>query len=316
MTIAAVILLVIIALAAIVLTVSTVFSGIVIHSRRQPIVRTPAEFDLSFQEVAFKSTDGLNIRGWFIPAESGRTDKVILLTHPMPMNRHGFLAKSQGFPPMFKTDVDLLKTIAALHKAGYALLAFDLRNHGKSDDGITGNGLSEYQDVLGAVNYINDRADLKVEEIGFVCFCMGAASTMTALSKGKDQLTNARFLVAIQPVTSSVFFRSYMKAVYTPLSLLLIPIVDKIVQLRGGYAFEEMAPGRFCKDIDIPTMYIQAKEDPWTDLDDIRSFYESTPGAEELWLIEGEMGRFDAYNYVGEHPERVLDFVVRHFKVN
>jgi pimeloyl-ACP methyl ester carboxylesterase len=316
MTIAAVILLVIIALAAIVLTVSTVFSGIVIHSRRQPIVRTPAEFDLSFQEVAFKSTDGLNIRGWFIPAESGRTDKVILLTHPMPMNRHGFLAKNQGFPPMFKTDVDLLKTIAALHKAGYALLAFDLRNHGKSDDGITGNGLSEYQDVLGAVNYINDRADLKVEEIGFVCFCMGAASTMTALSKGKDQLTNARFLVAIQPVTSSVFFRSYMKAVYTPLSLLLIPIVDKIVQLRGGYAFEEMAPGRFCKDIDIPTMYIQAKEDPWTDLDDIRSFYESTPGAEELWLIEGEMGRFDAYNYVGEHPERVLDFVVRHFKVN
>jgi pimeloyl-ACP methyl ester carboxylesterase len=316
MTIAAVILLVIIALAAIVLTVSTVFSGIVIHSRRQPIVRTPAEFDLSFQEVAFKSTDGLNIRGWFIPAESGRTDKVILLTHPMPMNRHGFLAKNQGFPPMFKTDVDLLKTIAALHKAGYALLAFDLRNHGKSDDGITGNGLSEYQDVLGAVNYINDRADLKVEEIGFVCFCMGAASTMTALSKGKDQLTNARFLVAIQPVTSSVFFRSYMKAVYTPLSLLLIPIVDKIVQLRGGYAFEEMAPGRFCKDIDIPTMYIQAKEDPWTDLDDIRSFYESTPGAEELWLIEGEMGRFDAYNYVGEHPDRVLDFVVRHFKVN
>jgi pimeloyl-ACP methyl ester carboxylesterase len=316
MTIAAVILLVIIALAAIVLTVSTVFSGIVIHSRRQPIVRTPAEFDLSFQEVAFKSTDGLNIRGWFIPAESGRTDKVILLTHPMPMNRHGFLAKNQGFPPMFKTDVDLLKTIAALHKAGYALLAFDLRNHGESDDGITGNGLSEYQDVLGAVNYINDRADLKVEEIGFVCFCMGAASTMTALSKGKDQLTNARFLVAIQPVTSSVFFRSYMKAVYTPLSLLLIPIVDKIVQLRGGYAFEEMAPGRFCKDIDIPTMYIQAKEDPWTDLDDIRSFYESTPGAEELWLIEGEMGRFDAYNYVGEHPERVLDFVVRHFKVN
>jgi len=316
MTLTAGILLVIIALAAIVLVVSTVFSGIVIHSRRQPIVRTPAEFDLSFEEVEFKSTDGLNIRGWFIPAESGRTDKVILLTHPMPMNRHGFLAKNQGFPPMFKTDVDLLKTIAALHKAGYPLLAFDLRNHGESEDGITGNGLSEYQDVLGAVRYINDRADLKVEEVGFVCFCMGAASTMTALSKGKDQLTNARFLVAIQPVTSSVFFRSYMKAVYTPLSLLLVPIVDKIVQLRGGYAFEEMAPGRFCKDIDIPTMYIQAKEDPWTDLDDIRSFYETTPGAEELWLIEGEMGRFDAYNFIGEHPERVLDFVDRHFKVN
>jgi hypothetical protein len=176
--------------------------------------------------------------------------------------------------------------------------------------------LSEYQDVLGAVNYINNRADLEVKEIGFVCFCMGAASTMTALSKGKDQITNAKFLVAIQPVTSSVFFRSYMKAVYTPVSLFLVPIVDKIVQWRGGYAFDEMAPGQFCEDIDLPTMYIQAKEDPWTDLDDIHGFYERTPGAEELWLIEGEMGRFEAYNYVGEYPERVLAFVEEKFSTS
>jgi alpha/beta superfamily hydrolase len=245
MTLTAVIILVIIVLAAIVLVVSLVFSGIVIHSRRQPIVQTPEKFNLTYEDVEFKSTDGLIIRGWFIPAESGRTDKVILLTHPMPMYRHGFLAKNQGFPSMFKTDIDLLRRIAALQQAGYPVLAFDLRSHGESENGTTGNGLSEYQDVLGTVNYINDRADLKVEEIGFVCFCMGAASAMTALSKGKDKLTNARFLVAIQPVTSSVFFRSYMKAVYTPLSLLLVPIVDKIVQLRGGYAFNEMAPGRF-----------------------------------------------------------------------
>jgi pimeloyl-ACP methyl ester carboxylesterase len=312
-TLAAVIILVIIILAVVVLVVSIVFSGIVIHSRRQPIVRTPEEYDLTYEEVDFKSTDGLDIRGWFIPAETGSTDQVILLTHPMPMNRHGFLAKNQGFPPMFKTDVDLLKTIAALHQTGYPVLAFDLRNHGESENGITGNGLSEYQDVLGAVKYINNRADLEVKEIGFVCFCMGAASTMTALSMGKDQISNARFLVAIQPVTSSVFFRSYMKAVYTPLSLLLVPIVDKIVQWRGGYAFEEMAPGRFTRDIELPTMYIQAKEDPWTDLNDIHSFYETTPGAEELWLIEGEMGRFDAYNYVGEHPERILAFVEENF---
>jgi len=312
-TLAGVIILVVFTLAVFVLVVSIVFSGIVIHSRRQPIVRTPEEYGMNYEEVEFKSTDGLSIRGWFIPTSSGQSEKVILLTHPMPMNRHGFLTNNQGFPPMFKTDVDLLQTIAALHNRGYPVLAFDLRNHGDSESGITGNGLTEYQDVLGAVKYINNRADLGVEKIGFVCFCMGAASTMTALSKGKEQIRNARFLVAIQPVTSSLFFRSYMKAVYTPLSLFLVPIVDKIVQWRGGYAFEEMAPGRFTKDIEIPTMYIQAKEDPWTDLDDIRSFYEKTPGAEELWLIDGAMGRFDAYNYVGEHPERVLAFIDRYF---
>jgi pimeloyl-ACP methyl ester carboxylesterase len=308
-----IILLIVIILAAIVLAISHMFSGIVLHSRRQPIVRTPEELGMPFEEVEFKSSDGLTIKGWFIPSPSGESEKVILLTHPMPMNRHGFLAKNQGFPPMFKTDVDLLKTIHSLHQAGYPVLAFDLRNHGESESGINGNGLSEYQDVLGAVAYINNRTDLNVQQIGFVCFCMGAASTMTALSKGKDQITNARFLVAIQPVTSSVFFRSYLKAVYTPLSLFLVPIVDRIVQWRGGYAFEEMAPGRFAPDIEIPTMYIQAKEDPWTEIGDIQGFYENTPGAEELWLIEGVKRRFEAYNYIGEHPEKILVFIEKHF---
>ena len=305
--------LLILLLAAAVLAISYMFSGIVIHSRRQPIVRTPQEYDMPYESVAFKSTDGLTIKGWFIPAPSAKGDKVIILTHPMPMNRHGFLAKNQGFPPMFKTDVDLLKTVHALHQAGYPVLAFDLRNHGESESGITGNGLSEYQDVLGAVNYINNRPDLHVRHIGFVCFCMGAASTMTALSKGKDQIKNARFLVAIQPVTSSVFFRCYLKNVYTPLSLFLVPIVDKIVQWRGGYAFKDMAPGRFARDIEIPTLYVQAQEDPWTELSDIQGFYDATPGAKELWLIEGKMRRFEAYNHLGEHPEKMLAFVERHF---
>ena len=308
-----IILIIIAALAIIVLIISYIFSGIVMHSRRQPIVRTPAEYDMAYEDVEFKSTDGLTIKGWFIPSSDGNSEKVIILTHPMPMNRHGFLPQNQGFPPLFKTAVDLLKTIHALHQAGYPVLAFDLRNHGESDRGITGNGLTEYQDVLGAVNYMNDRTDLGVQEIGFVCFCMGAASTMAALSKGKDNIKNAKFFVAIQPVTSLLFFRQYMRVVYTPLSLFLIPIVDKIVQWRGGFPLADMAPGQFARDIEIPTMYIQAKEDPWTLLSDVQSFYDSTPGAEELWLIEGKMRRFEAYNYVGEHPEKILAFIEEHF---
>jgi hypothetical protein len=142
---------------------------------------------------------------------------------------------------------------------------------------------------------------------------MGAASTMVALSKRKDRLHKARFLVAVQPVTSSVFFRCYLGDVYTPLSLFLIPIVDRIVRWRGGYAFAEMAPGRFAPDIEIPTMYVQAREDRWTELSDIQGFYEATPGARELWLIEGQMRRFEAYNYVGQNPGRVLAFVEEHF---
>jgi len=298
------------------LILAYVFSGIVIHSRRQPIVRTPEEYGMVYEDVSFPSTDGLTLKGWFIPRpeDSGRDkSQVIIIPHPLPFNRHGFIARNQGFPPLFRTDVDLLKTAAALHEAGYPVLMFDLRNHGESDAGITADGRTEYQDVLGAIAYVEKRWGDSPLQIGFVAFCMGAASTMIALSEGKDQVENVRFLVAIQPISADVFFRSYMCAVYTPLSLYLIPIVDRIVQMRGGYPLYEMSPRAFAKNIQVPTLYIQAKEDPWTNLRDIQGFYQDTAGPKELWLIEGEMRRFEAYNYVGEHPERILAFAEEHF---
>jgi hypothetical protein len=30
-------------------------------------------------------------------------------------------------------------------------------------------------------------------------------------------------------------------------------------------------------------------------------------------LLEGKMRRFDTYNYVGRHPERIIEFARQHF---
>ncbi|MBU7014431.1 MAG: alpha/beta hydrolase [Theionarchaea archaeon] len=284
------------------------FSSLILYSHRQPIVTTPHAYGMDYEDVAFKSTDGLTLKGWFIPGESG---KAIIITHPFPFNRHGFLTKNQGVLTRFKTDVDLLKTAKAMHQAGFSVLMFDFRNHGESDKGITGVGLNEYQDVVGAVTYVTGRQDVS-PNIGFVSFCMGADSTIIALSKEKEQLKNVKCLVAVQPISVAVFVRNYIRSVFTPLGLILIPMVDRLCQWRGGYAFEKMSPLPYCKDIFAPTLYIQARTDPWTELSDIQGFYEATPEPKEFWMIEGAMKRFDTYNYVGEHPEKILDFISRY----
>jgi pimeloyl-ACP methyl ester carboxylesterase len=299
---------ILLALLVILLVVALVFSETVLHSRRQPIVRNPKEYGMDYRDVSFKSTDGLTLKGWWIPS-SGK--EVTILTHPLPFNRHGFVAKNQGFPPLDFTDVDLLTTVKALHEAGYSVLTFDLRNNGESDAGITGVGQTEYQDVLGAVDFV--RQSVPGARIGIVSFCMGANSTMVALSKGKDRIGPIEFLVAIQPVSAKVFIRSYLRAVYTPLSLVLLPILDAIVQLRGGFALDKMSPLAAARDITIPTFYIQAREDPWTELSDTQAFYDATPGPKELWLVDGVKKRFEMYNYIGQHPERVLAFTREHF---
>jgi pimeloyl-ACP methyl ester carboxylesterase len=290
-----------------------IFSNTIIHGRRQPIVHTPKEYGMAYEDVEFPASDGLRLKGWFIPA-AGENRRAIIITHPLPFNRHGFLAKNQGFPPLAFTDVDLLKTAQALHAAGYPLLMFDFRNHGESESKLTGVGLEEYRDVLGALAYLRQRQDLEEPQIGFVSFCMGANSTVVALSKGKQQVDDVKFLVAIQPVSALVFIRSYLKAVYTPLSLVLMPILDWIVQRRGGHPLAAMTPLPYTKDLGIPTLYIQAKHDRWTELSDTQQFYDATPEPKTLWWIEEKINRFEAYNYIGQHPERVIEFARNGFE--
>jgi alpha/beta superfamily hydrolase len=295
-------------LAAVFLAVCFVFSSLILHSHRQPIVRSPSDYGLGFERIEFKSADGLNLKGWFIP---GETEKTVIVTHPFPFNRHGFVAKNQGPLKLFKTNVDLLKTAQALNQAGYSVLMFDFRNHGESDSGVTGVGLNECQDVVGAVNYLKSRLKSS-SQVAFVSFCMGANSTIVALSKAKAELADVKCVVAVQPVSASVFVRSFMRDVFTSASLMLVPVVDKMCQWRGGYALKDMSPLKYCRDVEIPVLYVQAKTDPWTELSDIESFYAETAGPKELWLIEEKMGRFDAYNYVDNNPEKIISFLKQH----
>jgi predicted alpha/beta hydrolase len=290
------------------LAVCFVFSSLILHSYRQPIVRSPSDYGLDFERVEFKSADGLSLRGWFIP---GETEKTVVITHPFPFNRHGFVAENQGALKLFKTDVDLLKTAQALNQAGYSVLMFDFRNHGESDSGVTGVGLNEWQEVVGAVNYLKNRLGSS-SPIGFVSFCMGANSTLVTLSKAKAELADVKCVVAVQPVSASVFVRSFMRDVFTSASLILVPVVDKMCQWRGGYALKAMSPLKYCRDVETPVLYVQAKTDPWTELSDIEAFYAETAGPKELWMIEEQMGRFDTYNYVGNNPEKIIHFLKQH----
>jgi len=246
------------------------------------------------------------LKGWLIPA---RSEKLIIMTHPFTFNRHGFLVKNQGLMTRLRPDVDLLKTAQALNHQGYSVLMFDFRNHGESATGVTGIGLSEYQDIAGALDYIRSQDGLRSKAVGLVSFCMGANASIIGISKCRENFSGVKCLVAIQPVSIGIFMDHYARKTYTPLGLVLLPLIDRICRWRGGFAFKQMSPLAFCKDLNIPTFYIQAKTDPWTDLTDVKGFYESTPASKELWIIEDKMGRFDAYNYVGEHPEKIISFL-------
>lgn len=286
-------------------------AGTIIYLDRQLVPKNPRDYGLDFANVAFTASDGVNIKGWLIP---GPSEKLIIITHVGGLTKYGSTQKFKSVAKLFNQEIEFLKIARHLHNQGYSILMFDFRNHGESDpspnSGKAGVGLEEYKDVVAALDFVSQRQDLRDKDIGFVSFCMGANSTIIAMSKKPAAFKNVKCLVAIQPISMEVFIRTYLGKLFTrPGAKLLLPLVSKFVSWRGKYPLEKMSPAGFAKDIKVPTMYVQTRNDPWTKLSDVEGFYQETPSPKEFFWIEGTKHRFEGYQYFGEKPEKMLEWL-------
>ncbi len=121
------------------------------HSTRTPILRWPTEYGLAYEEIFFPAMDGVTIEGWFIPANS---NKLLIFNHPMPCNRYGYPGHLDPWKDFGGFEVNFLPEYKILHDAGYNILTYDMRNHGRSgtgSGGVNGHGVLEYRDVIGSL---------------------------------------------------------------------------------------------------------------------------------------------------------------------
>jgi pimeloyl-ACP methyl ester carboxylesterase len=105
-----------------------------------------------------------------------------------------------------------------------------------------------------------------------------------------------------------VFVNSFMEEEYSLFTGMIPGIEEEAIDM-GGFPFEEMGPLKYVKGITAPVFYIQAENDKWTDVEYVKEMYEESPDPKELLLLEGDMHRFDTYNYFGDHPEQLLTFI-------
>ena len=325
-------------------------SSLLLYARRQPVTRTPGDYGLAHEDIAFHSKDGLSLKGWWIPA--GRAYQLeeqapaVILLHPMFGNRHGLRPQPQAWSRLLRTDVDLLKTARGFHQSGYAVLLFDFRSHGESQSGLCAGGPNEDQDVVGAVDYVFSRLAVQgsavAPKVGLVGFGLGAAAAIFAIGREKGgaetirvftgdseggvgwteiqpaNVKKLRFLVAVQPASLGGLLRGYLRQLFAPLGLVLVPLVDRLCQWRGGYPLEGAFLFKVAREVRVPVLYVQARPDVrggWAnelDTGEVQRLYDATPGPKQLLWIEAPLGRLEAYAYVADHLERVLAFAAQH----
>jgi len=280
------------------------------HSTRTPVLRWPNEYGMDYEEIFFPAMDGVTIEDWFIPAAS---DKLLIFNHPMPCNRYGYPGHLEPWTNFGGFEVNFLPEYKILHDAGYNIITYDMRNHGRSgtgSGGINGHGVLEYRDVIGSLRYAKSRPDTKEMRTALYSRCLGANSTIVGMKKHPEEFAHIKAMIALQPVSPAVFVAT---AVENQKIANGVELFDAAFHKRTGYHLVDVWPMEYAKAVTVPTLVAQVKADFLTKPSNVQEIYDTISSKDKkLFWIEGTDQRFQGYNYFGNNPQLVLDWFDTH----
>nr|WP_315242232.1 twin-arginine translocation signal domain-containing protein [uncultured Flavobacterium sp.] len=280
------------------------------HSTRTPILRWPGEYGMEFEEIFFPAMDGVTIEGWFIPADS---NKLIICNHPMPCNRYGYPGHLEPWTNFGGFEVNFLPEYKILHDAGYNIIAYDMRNHGRSgmgSGGVNGHGVLEYRDVIGSLRYAKSRKDTKKMKTALYSRCLGANATIVAMHKHPEEFKDIKSLFALQPVSPRVFVERAVEMQKIDKGL---EKFDTAFHVRTGFHLADVWPMSYASSVTVPALVAQVPDDFLTKPSNVQEIYDTISSKDKkLFWIEGTDQRFQGYNYFGKNPTVMLEWFDSH----
>lgn len=283
-----------------------------VKPQRAPVLNTPADHGLEYEDVFFASLDGVPLEAWFIPADSNR---LIICNHPMTMNRYGFPGHLEPWSQFNDVEVDFNRIYKVLHEADYNVLTYDMRNHGSSgaaNGGVSGAGLYEWRDVVGALQYAQNSMALKDMVVGLFNPCAGGNAAMIAMTRRPEYFSDVKAFVCPQPASMHIGMKEIasLQGVGEHMDEL-----DQEQRKLGGFANKKMSPHPYAPNVKVPTFIIQVRDDSWSRPEDVQTTFDRLGTKEKkLYWIEGKTERFDGYNYFGQHPEQMIEFFDTYMK--
>ena len=185
----------------------------------------PSQLGLRFDDISFQADDGYQLSSWYIPSEN--STKAVIFVHG-----HG-ADRQEG-----------LRWFNAIHKAGFNILALDLRNSGKNIPSFSSMGYFEEQDVKAAVDYLYQQK--KLQRIGVFGVSMGAATSIMAMAK--DPRIAAGVFEAGWSNLNDLYAEIIDQYLGLP-SFPLLPLITWMMEWRTGMDMDQLNPQQILGDI-------------------------------------------------------------------
>lgn len=237
-----------------------------LHPRRTQPQFTPADFDLpNWDEVHFFSTDGVELRGWFIPPDPKSNGATLVFVHGLGGNRG-----------------QLLSQAALVIARGYGALLFDLRNHGNSCGNLTTLGYTEADDVRGAVNYLLSRPEVNPDRIGLVGYSMGGAAVLraaTRLPHVKAIVSESAYTSIADNITQGMIAKTGLPPF--PFAPLMIWFGERLTGLR----VHQVRPIDDVARLKHPVLFVHGAEDKTINVNNSRALYAAANEPKGLYVV-------------------------------
>ena len=241
----------------------------------------PSDLGLKYEEVRFKSTDGIKLNGWFIP--NNKTKATIIVMHGYPADKANLLG------------------IAEFLAKDFNVFLFDFRSFGKSEGKYTTAGYLERNDLAGAIKYLEEEKNLT--KIGLYGFSLGGAVTlMTNHENVKAIVTDsayAKLSHMVEHMYGIFFIFKYPLAYLTKLYGILFLKLN----------IDDASPVDSIGNIKVPILLIHAEKDSQIPVSESYLLHNANKKA-ELWIVENaDHGMTHSIN-----PEKYEKMVIEFFK--
>lgn len=247
----------------------------------------PSTYRLNYENVSFTTSDGVKLKGWFIPNKE--SDAVIIVGHGYPFDKANILQATHFLAEK------------------YNLLLFDFRYFGESEGRHTTGGVKESRDVLATIEFLKEK---KFTKIGAIGFSMGGAAILMSESKDLKAViidstyaTGDLILERLYP-----FFPSVLKLPFVGLTKFYSLIFLKINA-------NEVSPLNSIQKIDSPILLIHGEKDSQIPVKNTHLLFEnSNKDKTELWIVpDADHGMAFAL-YPEEYQDRVIRFFEKYLR--
>jgi fermentation-respiration switch protein FrsA (DUF1100 family) len=247
----------------------------------------------AYDKVRFPSRQaGINLAGWYVPGKPG--GPVIILTHGL-----------NGC----KCDPNVLTVAGMLHRNGFNVFMYDMREHGESDieDGRAAIGNEEYQDLLGAWDWLVTEKGYDHKRIGVYGESLGAGTTLIAF--GQEPRLAAAFVDSPYSDLSIIMKEELTRGGYPTF---LEPGAIFVARIVAGDNLLAFSPkDAITNDAGRPIFIVHGTGDKRIDVHhtrDLEALAKQTGANVTVWIPEG-VGHVEAeFALPDEYEQRLVNF--------